>query len=252
MTFFAAEVGGIGGSEGGGIEGKPPGIVELESSSSGDKSSLGGDGGGVVVREGNAGVGGIMNCNGELCAGETDGEYIGETAVGDGVEILEGEGVLGVWNSLSSVGDIFTGEIFFVGDEGVALGFFLIGGENCFGDLRGEDLRGDFEILAAFGRVNGEGLGLTDVSLARGEKGLTSFNCFCLGGDFFVTGGNGGGGAALRAGIVIGDGTLLTGNSVGGEGDASFSGSLIKTGGFSSSSSTSCSLFTTVSPVIAV
>ena len=49
-----------------------------------------------------------------------------------------------------------------------------------------------------------------------------------------MRGGEGGGGAALSAGIVIGDGTLVTGNSVGGDGDASFKGSRCKTGGISS------------------
>ena len=68
IAFLADAVGGIGGRDGGGIEGKPPGIVEVESSSSGDKSGngLGGEGGGDVVLVGNAGVGGIMKCKGEV------------------------------------------------------------------------------------------------------------------------------------------------------------------------------------------
>ena len=61
---------------------------------------------------------------------------------------------------------------------------------------------------------------------------MASFKCFCFGGDFFVSGGEGGGGAALRAGMVIGEGTFVTGNSVGGDG----SGSLNNKGGLSSSS----------------
>ena len=65
MAFLAEDDGGIGGIEGGGIDGNPPGIVEQESSSSGDRSGLGGEGAGDVVRVGNAGVGGIMKCKGE-------------------------------------------------------------------------------------------------------------------------------------------------------------------------------------------
>ena len=94
MAFFAEDDGGIGGMEGGGIDGNPPGIVELESSSSGDKSVFGGDGAGDIVRVGNAGVGGIIKCKGgEWCSGDNGGEYIGETADGDGVA-LDGDGVL--------------------------------------------------------------------------------------------------------------------------------------------------------------
>ena len=235
MAFLAEDDGGIGGIEGGGIDCNPPGIVEQESSSSGDRSGLGGEGAGDVVRVGKAGVGGIMKCKGEWCSGDSGGEYIGETGDGDGVA-LDGDGVLGGWNSRSSVGEILTGEIFFVGDVGKVFGFLLIGGEICFGDLRGDDLRGDLETLAGLGMATGGGLGLVGTSLTRGEWGLVSFSCFSLGGDFLCRGGEGGGGAALRAGIVIGEGTLLTGNSVGGEGDASFSGSLCNTGGPSSSS----------------
>ena len=76
---------------------------------------------------------------------------------GDGDDILEGEGVLGGWNSLSSGVNNLVGEIF-LGDTAEALNFFLTGGEICLGDFLGEDLRGDL-ILPAFGRLTGGGLG---------------------------------------------------------------------------------------------
>ena len=116
-----------------------------------------------------------------------------------------------------------------------ALNFFRTGGEICLGDFLGEDLRGDL-ILPALGRVTGGGLGFMLGSLVSGDRGMDSFKCFCLGGDFFMRGGEGGGGAALRAGMVMGEGTFVTGNSVGGDGDASFSSSLINIGGLSYSS----------------
>lgn len=133
------------------------------------------------------------------------------------------------------MGEILVGEIFFRGCVAEALNFFLTGGDICFGDFLGEDLRGDL-ILPAFGMVTGGGFGFMLGSLVSGDRGMDSFKCFCLGGDFFMKGGDGGGGAALRAGIVIGEGTFVTGNSVGGDGEASFSSSLINTGGLSYSS----------------
>ena len=67
------------------------------------------------------------------------------------------------------MGEVLTGEIFFVGDVGKVFGFLLMGGEICFGDLRGDDLRGDLETLAAFGRVTGGGLGLESTSFKSGD-----------------------------------------------------------------------------------
>ena len=234
MAFLAEAVGGIGGRDGGSIGARPPGIVELESSSSGERSGngFGGEEGGDVVRVGKAGVGGIIKCKGEVWAGDSGGEYIGESGDGEGLEARDGEGVRGGLNSRSSVGDILVDENFLRGGDVDDLNFFRTGGEICLGDFLGEDRRGDL-ILPAFGRVTGGGLGLMPGSLVRGDRGKDSFKCFCLGGDFFVRGGDGGGGAALRAGIVIGDGTFVTGKSVGGDGDASFSSSLFNIGGLS-------------------
>jgi hypothetical protein len=117
----------------------------------------------------------------------------------------------------------------FMGDVlgGDMLPFFFDVGE-IFGDFLGDTLRGDLTTLTVLATGTGKGLGVND-SFTSGDIGFCSFSKdLGFGGDIFLAGwgGDGGGGAAFRAGIVIGDGTFCGEN--GGEiGEASFSDSLL-------------------------
>lgn len=112
-------------------------------------------------------------------------------------------------------GNDFDGEVF----AGDMLPFFFEANGETFGDFFGDN----FLLVEGFcggGGFGGKGL---IISLNNGEGDLDSLiSVLGLGGDFFnVVGGEGGGGAAFRAGIVIGDGTFL-GEKAGDIGDPSF------------------------------
>lgn len=98
------------------------------------------------------------------------------------------------------------GNALLVGDK---LPFLLDVGETL-GDFLGDFLVKDLVNLLGFGICTGDGLALV-MSFNNGDSGLTSLKPgLGFGGDIFfdAAGGDGGGGAAFRAGIVIGDGTF--------------------------------------------
>lgn len=144
-----------------------------------------------------AGVGGIWKCRGESLPGEEAGEYMGEDT---GLELRRrGDGVLGAWKSRilvgPGVGDVFPGDV---------LSFFLLVGETADFFLGDPD---DDDFLLVFG---GMADFMSSLYNADGDGALVSFPAFGFGGDFLtLVGGDGGGGAAFSAGIVIGEGTFL-------------------------------------------
>lgn len=118
--------------------------------------------------------------------------------MGDGLALRRGDGVRGDWKSIN--GNDFEGDVF----GGDMLPFFFPFGET-------------FEDFLGAKRFNGLlGLGICTtagfkISVTNGDMGFTSFiRGLGFGGDIFFegAGGEGGGGAALRAGIVIGEGTF--------------------------------------------